>query len=194
MCCAVLCCAVPQCAVLSCAVLCYTSAQHARSQLRLHTNKLTALVERARLMVPKLTGIDGLLLLLLQGALMVNDEELLQGFSKCRDLGAIPQVRKHSRLSPPLQVWHSWQLAHAQGTVLVIQHIVCSRRDRWTHCAQRRAVGAWHSTFWNRLPAHSIPHRLQLTAGARAVLLSVPSCAGACGERRRRSIRSAGRF
>lgn len=25
---------------------------------------------------------------------MVNDEELLQGFSKCRDLGALPQVRR----------------------------------------------------------------------------------------------------
>lgn len=28
----------------------------------------------------------------LQGALMVNDDELLQGFSKCRELGALPQV------------------------------------------------------------------------------------------------------
>lgn len=28
----------------------------------------------------------------LQGALMVNDEELLQGFSRCRELGALPMV------------------------------------------------------------------------------------------------------
>jgi hypothetical protein len=28
-----------------------------------------------------------------QGALMVNDEELLQGFVRCRQLGALPQVR-----------------------------------------------------------------------------------------------------
>lgn len=28
----------------------------------------------------------------MQGALMVNDEELLQGLRRCRDLGAIPQV------------------------------------------------------------------------------------------------------
>jgi hypothetical protein len=30
----------------------------------------------------------------MQGALMVNDEELLQGFMRCRQLGALPMVRK----------------------------------------------------------------------------------------------------
>ena len=27
-----------------------------------------------------------------KGALMVTDEELLKGFARCRDLGALPQV------------------------------------------------------------------------------------------------------
>ena len=33
--------------------------------------------------------------LLPAGALMVNDEQLLQGFRRCKELGAVPQVGMH---------------------------------------------------------------------------------------------------
>lgn len=53
---------------------------------------------------------------------MVNDEELLLGFSKCRDLGALPQVRTLGltlcQKSKPGFVSHMEKTAQSQLAVL----------------------------------------------------------------------------
>jgi hypothetical protein len=96
----------------------------------------------------------------LQGALMVNDEELLQGFSRCRELGALPMVScLRSRYTPHLghcfiekprccfaQHPGEWRTTRCGWCIVAVQNVSerCTAAGVCVPRCMRRMVKGWH--------------------------------------------------
>lgn len=68
---------------------------------------------------------------------MVDDAELLQGFSKCRDLGALPQVRTLGCSSVKTSGFMSHMENTSHNQLAVLTHV---DKGSWMHACLRRCM------------------------------------------------------
>jgi hypothetical protein len=117
---------------------------------------------------------------------MVNDEELLQGLLRCRQLGALPQVREMSRT----QQQHCLAALPQVGTTKGTSHTTQEEK----HLCSSSSSSAWLQ--WSKLMT------AQLLCNTACSYHTVPDCAmhtfllcapaaGACRERRSSCARAA---